>query len=1073
MQFLCRSVLGAGMASLALAGSAVAQPLAVTVGTRATNTAVINLATGRTVNAWNLGTTTGEARVVLTPDGATAFVSTGGGLFRLRLATADITALPVGASIDDLVLNADGTRLYVATTTPELVVFDTGTGAEVSPRLPLAQPATRLARAPAAGQVLVLSATPATVTVVDTASMTVARTIATDPSPVELLAHPDGTRLFVIHSTRTTSSGDGDSVVTHDWTTGGVVQRIVLPDARTSTEYWPGPTVVYSPSVAGQPAFADGRLFVPRVSHAALKGGTVTYREVVDAIDAGGTVSSVTLPVGSPGSAWPGGIAAGSLSTGGQLWVASPNRLRRLDAQTLAVTDLAAGTDGFSGLAVEAAPPCWFDLEAPAVSFREGGGVATIAVPTPPEGCQWTATTAADWIGLSPSSGSTADTVTVTVPAAEWGRHGVITIGGQAIPVTQRVGRMFIDRPAAGAAVTGAFQIVGWALDSDGWSDVSRGVGVAEIVVYDETPGDPVQLVGRGQLNLVRPDVSGAFGLRYDQAGYQVNVPEYAVRPGTRQFVVRVRLSADDSWLAQTLVLNVARSPIMSFTIDTGSPVAEPGTPRLVLTGWAYDERPASGCGVSEISFTAVPDTPGPAVPLGNATLGISRPDVAASVGFSTPFLCGWRLAFDQPPVGPYQLIGTVRGPGGEVVHTFQRSVTVRRGPFGVVDTPGPGADVAGAISLTGWALDDEGVSRIDVLFGNTGTRIAQGIFVDGVRPDVAAVYPTFPDNTRGGWGVQVLTNLLPNGGNGTLRFRVIAYDTDNNATTLGDFTVNGVNDTSNLPFGTLDTPVQGATVSGVVAVFGWVLTPPPAIIPLDGSTIEVLVDGQVVGRPVFNQCRGTNGTNFPPAGTCNDDIMAAFGLTYRNLAEGSGAIGSFALDTTLLTDGLHELAWRVTDSLGAVQGIGSRFIYVNNGGASPSDVSTSNYCSVPMSSASRVSCAGSMVRRSSNTTSSWMRAMTGGVVVRSADSSSAAERPGAESATRREGSVDWGALPPPMVEAPSMTAAEKPAAPRRAASAVARAPSWSVVASSMRTTGICVRAGSSIHKASVASSAA
>jgi len=90
-------------------------------------------------------------------------------------------------------------------------------------------------------------------------------------------------------------------------------------------------------------------------------------------------------------------------------------------------------------------------------------------------------------------------------------------------------------------------------------------------------------------------------------------------------------------------------------------------------------------------------------------------------------------------------------------------------------------------------------------------------------------------------------------------------------------------------------------------------------------------VDGQVIGNPTYNQCRGTNGTNFPAAGTCNDDIATTFGMTSRNIAEGSGAIGSFILDTTTLTNGLHQVEWRVTDSLGRVQGIGSRYIYVQN----------------------------------------------------------------------------------------------------------------------------------------------
>jgi hypothetical protein len=42
-----------------------------------------------------------------------------------------------------------------------------------------------------------------------------------------------------------------------------------------------------------------------------------------------------------------------------------------------------------------------------------------------------------------------------------------------------------------------------------------------------------------------------------------------------------------------------------------------------------------------------------------------------------------------------------------------------------------------------------------------------------GARPDVQAAYPGVPANDRAGWGYLLLTNQLPNGGNGTYRFHV------------------------------------------------------------------------------------------------------------------------------------------------------------------------------------------------------------------------------------------------------------------------------------------------------------
>ncbi len=43
-------------------------------------------------------------------------------------------------------------------------------------------------------------------------------------------------------------------------------------------------------------------------------------------------------------------------------------------------------------------------------------------------------------------------------------------------------------------------------------------------------------------------------------------------------------------------------------------------------------------------------------------------------------------------------------------------------------------------------------------------------------------------------------------------------------------------------------------------------------------------------------------------------------------------ALGVFGLDTTTLANGVHTIAWVVTDTLGVTSGVGSRFFTVSNG---------------------------------------------------------------------------------------------------------------------------------------------
>jgi hypothetical protein len=242
--------------------------------------------------------------------------------------------------------------------------------------------------------------------------------------------------------------------------------------------------------------------------------------------------------------------------------------------------------------------------------------------------------------------------------------------------------------------------------------------------------------------------------------------------------------------------------------------------------------------------------------------------------------------------------------------------------PFGVVDTPVEGAaGVEGAIGVTGWALDDTGVQRLivsrdPVAPEPAGSRIyiGDGVFVSGARPDVAAAYPGYPNASRAGWGYMLLTNMLPSQGNGVFKLWLHAQDREGQQGLLGTRTITCGNSVATRPFGTLDTPGQGGTVSGSASlVWGWALTPQPGVIPTDGSTIWLYVDGVPVGHPTYNLYRVDIATLFP--GYANTD----------------GAVGYSVLDTTALTNGIHTIAWLVTDDRGRAEGLGSRYFWVAN----------------------------------------------------------------------------------------------------------------------------------------------
>jgi hypothetical protein len=232
--------------------------------------------------------------------------------------------------------------------------------------------------------------------------------------------------------------------------------------------------------------------------------------------------------------------------------------------------------------------------------------------------------------------------------------------------------------------------------------------------------------------------------------------------------------------------------------------------------------------------------------------------------------------------------------------------------PFGDFATPVHGALVSSSIPVTGWVVDDIDVVSIKIYNGSN--YVGDGVFVEGPRPDVEQAYPTYPKSYQAGWGYMMLTNFLPNGGNGTYTIYAKATDAESHTVTLGSKTITCDNANAVKPFGAIDTPTQGGIASGDRFVnWGWALTPQPNSIPTNGSTINVYVDGVNLGHPTYNKYRADIGSLFPG---------------YEN---SNGAAGFFYLDTTGYANGVHTIQWTAADSSGNIDGIGSRYFTIQN----------------------------------------------------------------------------------------------------------------------------------------------
>jgi len=251
--------------------------------------------------------------------------------------------------------------------------------------------------------------------------------------------------------------------------------------------------------------------------------------------------------------------------------------------------------------------------------------------------------------------------------------------------------------------------------------------------------------------------------------------------------------------------------------------------------------------------------------------------------------------------------------------------------PFGAFDTPATGATVAGSIAVTGWALDDVGIDRVelwrDLVAGETtapypgpglGTGkvfIANAFFVGGARTDVEELYPTNPLAFRAGWGYLLLTQGLWSQGNGPFNLHAFAYDKEGQSASLGSKAITASNAAATKPFGGIDLPAYGQTVTSSFWNFGWALTPnatPPCSIGASG--VQVRIDSRPLTAVSYGDLR--------------PDIAAAF----PGFSNGAGAGGAFHVDLSTLTNGTHQIGWFVTDNCGRAEGIGSRFFSVING---------------------------------------------------------------------------------------------------------------------------------------------
>jgi hypothetical protein len=367
-----------------------------------------------------------------------------------------------------------------------------------------------------------------------------------------------------------------------------------------------------------------------------------------------------------------------------------------------------------------------------------------------------------------------------------------------------------------------------------------------------------------------------------------------------------------DSNYVQRGRLVLSRKALNYGAVGNTSTTTVPQTVRLTFVGPA-ETTPCWTISNSNLNFSVTP-----ASGTGNGTVTVALvPQVfpGGGVGVAT-------FTVNECQAG----VSTMLNPGQTFSATYRIS-SVGALPVGAVDTPDNNVTVAGSVGITGWVVDDIDIATVKIyrepVAGETGrVFLGDASRVDDARSDIEVAYPDKPFNYRAGWGYLVLTNFLPNLGNGPVTFSVYATDRDGHEVLLGQRTVMTANSLSTTPFGAIDTPGQGETISGSnYNNFGWVLVrgqgPSGAHAdPPHGGVVTVAVDGAFIGSPF----------GWVP----RSDLSASF-----SKAEYDGidnALGVFVLNTAAYADGVHTISWVVVATNGKAAGIGSRFFTTVNG---------------------------------------------------------------------------------------------------------------------------------------------
>ena len=336
----------------------------------------------------------------------------------------------------------------------------------------------------------------------------------------------------------------------------------------------------------------------------------------------------------------------------------------------------------------------------------------------------------------------------------------------------------------------------------------------------------------------------------------------------------------------------------------------------VTVNGWAADTT--DGAPVASVQILSDGNV------VATATLGLSRPDVAAAYNNPAYTNSGWTATIPSGTLtsGVHSITAIASNSSGATTTLGPKSITVlaNQPPFGSVEFAGNAVTRTSTIpqsatlAASGWAVDPEDgspVTEVDVLVDNAQVGTAT---LGQPRPDVAAAYGNSA-YTNSGWNFSYNVGRLSAG---THTFNFVAKDSGGVTALIGSrqLTISA----NQAPFGTVDFVGNAVTRTSSIPQYATLASSGWAVDQEDGSPVvqvQAFIDGVSAGTAVL--------------GFTRNDVATAFS---NPAFVNSGWLFNYNIGG--LSTGVHTITYLAFDSAGASALIGSPKTFTVTANQSP-----------------------------------------------------------------------------------------------------------------------------------------